>query len=55
MQLYYAERFRRSYSDAPLRVMKRCDKQLGFLAQDLRNPSLWAKKCDEAPHVDFRD
>jgi hypothetical protein len=33
MQLYYTERFRRSYADAPLRVKKQCDKQLGLLAQ----------------------
>jgi hypothetical protein len=36
MQLYYTERFRRSYADAPLRVQKQCDKQLGPLEQDLR-------------------
>jgi mRNA interferase RelE/StbE len=46
MQLFYAERFRRSYADAPLRVQKQCDKQLGLLAQDLRHPSLRAKKYD---------
>jgi hypothetical protein len=51
MQLYYTERFRRSYADAPLRVQKRCDKQLGLLAQDLRHPSLRAKKYAEARDI----
>jgi hypothetical protein len=51
MQLFYTERFRRSYADAPLRVQKQCDKQLGLLAQDLRHPSLRAKKYDEARDI----
>ena len=51
MQLYYTERFRRSYADAPLRVQKQCDKQLGLLVQDLRHPSLRAKKYDETRDV----
>ena len=51
MQLYYTERFRRSYADAPLRVQKQCDRQLGLLAQDLRHPSLRAKKYDEARDI----
>ena len=51
MQLYYTERFRRSYADAPLRVQKQCDKQLGFLEQELRHPSLRAKMYDEARDI----
>ena len=51
MQLFYTERFRRSYADAPLRVQKQCDKQLGLLAQDLRHPSLRAKKYDAARDI----
>ena len=51
MQLYYTERFRRSYADAPLRVQKQCDKQLGLLAQDLPHPSLRAKKYDAARDI----
>ncbi len=39
MRLFYTERFRRSYADAPLRVQKQCDKQLSLLGQDLRHPS----------------
>jgi plasmid maintenance system killer protein len=48
MHLFYTERFRRSYADAPLRVRKQCDKQLSLLSQDLRHPSLRAKKYGEA-------
>ena len=48
MRLFYTERFRRSYADAPLRVQRQCDKQLSLLVQDLRHPSLRAKKYDEA-------
>jgi len=43
MRLFYTERFRRSYADAPLRVQKQCDKQLSLLVQDLRHPSVRAK------------
>ena len=51
MQLYYTERFRPSFADAPLRVQKQCDKQLALLAQDLRPPSLRAKKYDESRDI----
>lgn len=46
MRFLYTERFRRSYADAPMSIQKRCDKQLVFLARDLRHPSLKAKKYD---------
>ena len=46
MQIFYTERFRRSYADAPARVQRQCDKQLALLAQDLRHPSVRAKKYD---------
>jgi hypothetical protein len=51
MRLSYTYRFRRSYADAPLRVQKQCDKQLALLAQDLRHPSLRAKKYDEVRDI----
>lgn len=51
MQLYYSERFQRSYQEAPLRVRQQCDKQLAFLAQDLRHPSLRTKKYDEVRNL----
>jgi hypothetical protein len=51
MQFLYTERFRRSYADASRSIQKRCDKQLAFLAQDLRHPSLKAKKYDAARDI----
>ena len=47
MRLLYTERFRRSYAGAPSSIQKRCDKQLALLQQNLRHPSLRAKKYDE--------
>ncbi len=48
MLLFYTERFQRSYSDAPAKVQRQCDKQLALLAQDSHHPSLRTKKYDEA-------
>ena len=47
MRLLYTERFRRSYAGAPSSIQKRCAKQLALLLQNLRHPSLRAKKYDE--------
>jgi hypothetical protein len=47
MRFFYTERFRQSYADAPVDIQRRCDKQLALLVQDLRHPSLRAKKYDE--------
>jgi mRNA-degrading endonuclease RelE of RelBE toxin-antitoxin system len=51
MRLFYTERFRRSYEDAPSHIQKRCDKQLALLVEDLRHPSLRAKKYDESRDI----
>ena len=51
MRLFYTERFRRSYADAPLRVQRQCGKQLALLVLDLRHPSLRAKKYNEAQDI----
>ena len=51
MRLLYTERFRRSYADAPASLQKRCDKQLALLVQNLRHPSLRAKKYHEARDI----
>jgi hypothetical protein len=51
MRLFFTERFRRSYADAPFRVQKQCDKQLALLARDIRHPSLRAKKYDEGRDI----
>ena len=51
MRLLYTERFRRSYADAPSSIQKRCDKQLALLQQNLRHPSLRAKKYDKVRDI----
>jgi mRNA interferase RelE/StbE len=51
MQLFYTERFRKSYVEAPVEIQKRCDKQLALLTENLRHPSLRAKKYDEARDI----
>ena len=51
MRLLYTERFRRSYANAPASLQKRYDKQLALLVQNLRHPSLRAKKYGEARDI----
>ena len=51
MNLLYSPRFRRQYRDAPLQVQKAFDKQAKLLVQELRHPSLRAKKYDEARDI----
>lgn len=51
MTIEYTDRFLKSYESAPRAVQKSCDKQLLFLLNDLRHPSLHAKKYDEARDV----
>jgi hypothetical protein len=48
MQLFYTERFRRSFAEAPIEVQTQAHKALALLLRDLRHPSLRAKKYDEA-------
>lgn len=47
MKIRRTGRFLRSYQDAPALVKKAFGKQVRYLAQDLRHPSLRAKKYDE--------
>ncbi|MBI4490961.1 MAG: hypothetical protein HY694_17900 [Deltaproteobacteria bacterium] len=47
MRLVYTERFRRSYEEAPANMQRAFLKQARFLLQDLRHPSLRAKKYDK--------
>jgi hypothetical protein len=44
-------RFDRSYAHAPARIRKLFDQKLIFLLQNLRHPSLRAKKYDEAQNI----
>jgi mRNA interferase RelE/StbE len=51
MELFYTERFLKSLADTPEQVRKAFYKQAEFLVQNLRHPSLRAKKYDEANDV----
>lgn len=51
MQARYSERFIKSLADAPSSVQKAFYKQVGLLLQNLRHPSLRAKKYDEAHDI----
>jgi len=51
MKLLFSPRFLKQYRDAPLQVQKAFDKQAKVLVQDLRHPSLRAKKYDEARDI----
>lgn len=46
MEVVFTARFERSYADAPAVVKRAFDKQLAFLLENLRHPSLHAKKYD---------
>ena len=51
MRFRHTQRSREQVSRAPGHVQKALDKQLRFLAEDLRHPSLRAKKYDEANDI----
>jgi mRNA interferase RelE/StbE len=51
MRLDYTERFLRAYGDAPPRIQRTFDKQSEYLVQDIRHPSLRAKKYDEKADI----
>lgn len=51
MKLRYSAHFLRSYNAAPVQVQKALDKQILLLMQNLRHPSLRAKKYDEAQNI----
>jgi len=48
MRLVYTKRFLQSYAEAPDAIKRAVDRRLAFLLQNLRHPSLQAKKYDEA-------
>ena len=48
MKLVYSERFLKALRDAPPEVQRAFLKQSQFLLQDIRHPSLRAKKYNEA-------
>lgn len=51
MRVLFSELFTESFKEAPERVRRDFGKQLGFLLNNLRHPSLQAKKYDEARDI----
>ncbi len=51
MNVLYSPRFQRQYDDAPQNVRKAFDKQVKLRLENLRHPSLQAKKYDEANDI----
>lgn len=51
MRVLFSEQFSQSFKEAPERVRRDFGKQLGFLLNNLRHPSLQAKKYDEARDI----
>ena len=48
MRAVYTQRFLNSYAIAPPEIQRAVDRRVALLLQDLRHPSLRAKKYDEA-------
>jgi hypothetical protein len=51
MRVAYTKRFLTSYADAPEAVRRAVDRRIALLLQNLRHPSLRAKKYDEARDI----
>ncbi|OGM29844.1 hypothetical protein A2630_04150 [Candidatus Woesebacteria bacterium RIFCSPHIGHO2_01_FULL_44_10] len=51
MRLFYTNRFEKLYKKLPEPIKTKLNRQLGFLAQDLRHPGLRAKKVSGAADV----
>jgi mRNA-degrading endonuclease RelE of RelBE toxin-antitoxin system len=51
MRLDYSPQFLKNWDRTPPRVQKLFEKQVQFLLENLRHPSLRAKKYDEARDI----
>jgi mRNA interferase RelE/StbE len=51
MRAVYAKRFVEGYASAPPHVQKAVDRRVALLLENLRHPSLRAKKYDEARDI----
>jgi len=51
MRLGYSPQFLRSWENAPAPVQRRFEKQVAYLLEKLRHPSLRAKKYEEARDI----
>lgn len=48
MKVFFTTHFHRSYHKLPAKIQQAFEKQLAHLLEDLRHPSLRAKKYDES-------
>ena len=51
MKVIHTDHFGKSLADLPTIIQKKFKKQVGYLANDIRHPSLRAKKFDETRGV----
>ena len=51
MRAVYAKRFVEGYANAPPHVQRAVDRRVALLLENLRHPSLRAKKYDEARDI----
>ncbi|HWQ69555.1 MAG TPA: hypothetical protein VN494_06325 [Patescibacteria group bacterium] len=51
MRAFYTKRFLDHYAAASPRIQQAVDRRIGLLLQNLRHPSLRAKKYDEAQGI----
>jgi mRNA interferase RelE/StbE len=51
MQLFYIDRFLRSYKEAPVEIQGAFDRRAALLLTNLRHPSLRAKKYNQAREI----
>jgi hypothetical protein len=51
MRAFYTRRFLHHYAKAPLTIQRAVDRRVALLIQNLRHPSLRAKKYDEAQNI----
>ena len=51
MNISYSPRFRKKFGQCPEKVQEKFYKQVEYLLQNLRHPSLHAKKYDEAKGI----
>lgn len=51
MKVRYTPHFKRSYLSLSKEIKKKFKKQIKYLLNNLRHPSLWAKKYDEERNI----
>jgi len=51
MRAFYTRRFLEHYAKAPLTIQRAVDRRIALLVQNLRHPSLRAKKYDEVHDI----